>query len=67
MRNTQEAATLKSESGQKDCVHYWIIDFPDGPISTGRCKLCGMEREFFNCLDSIDLQNDDRYRINRNN
>ena len=48
-------------------MHYWIIDFPDGPISTGRCKLCGMEREFFNCLDSIDLQNDDRYRINRNN
>lgn len=67
MRKAQEAATSKSEISQKDCVHYWIIDFPDGPVSTGRCKLCGMEREFFNCLDNIELQNDDRYRINRNN
>jgi len=67
MRTAHQPAALKPEAKQKKCVHYWIIDFPDGPISTGRCKLCGMERQFFNCLDSIELQNDDRYRINRNN
>jgi hypothetical protein len=67
MRNTREPTTLKQETVEKECVHYWIIDFPDGPVSTGKCKRCGMVREFFNCLDSIELQNDERYKINRNN
>ncbi len=34
-----------------DCRHHWIIDGPDGPISTGRCKFCGEEREFQNGSD----------------
>ena len=28
------------------CPHHWIIETPDGPISTGRCRMCGEEREF---------------------
>jgi len=31
-----------------ECVHYWLIDTPEGPTSTGKCKYCGMEREFNN-------------------
>lgn len=30
------------------CNHHWIIDPPDGPISRGVCKICGVHREFQN-------------------
>ncbi|MCY3920754.1 MAG: hypothetical protein OXG38_13275 [Chloroflexi bacterium] len=36
------------------CHHHWLIDSPNGPISTGHCKLCGCERQFPNSSeDSI--------------
>jgi hypothetical protein len=31
-----------------DCRHHWIIEAPRGALSTGRCKLCGQERQFRN-------------------
>ncbi len=30
------------------CQHHWIIDTPQGALSSGRCKRCGEEREFRN-------------------
>lgn len=30
------------------CKHHWIIESPHGALSSGRCKLCGEEREFRN-------------------
>ena len=30
------------------CVHHWIIDPPDGPVSTGMCQKCGEKRQFQN-------------------
>ena len=33
------------------CAHHWIIETPDGPISKGKCQLCGEEREFNNSTD----------------
>ncbi len=30
------------------CPHHWLIETPDGPISKGKCQLCGEEREFNN-------------------
>ena len=33
------------------CPHYWIIETPDGPISPGRCRLCGEEKEFNNSIE----------------
>ena len=32
------------------CPHHWIIETPDGPVSNGRCKLCGEEKEFNNSM-----------------
>ena len=32
------------------CPHHWIIETPEGPVSNGRCKLCGDEREFNNSM-----------------
>ncbi len=33
------------------CAHHWIIETPNGPISKGKCQLCGEEREFNNSID----------------
>lgn len=33
---------------KKECGHYWLIESPSGPVSKGRCKLCGAEKEFSN-------------------
>ena len=32
------------------CRHHWRIEEAQGPTSRGVCKLCGMEREFFNTI-----------------
>ena len=30
------------------CAHHWVIDAAAGPLSKGRCRLCGEEKEFSN-------------------
>ena len=35
---------------KRDCAHYWRIETAGGPISKGKCKLCGAEKEFSNSL-----------------
>jgi hypothetical protein len=42
------------------CVHYWIIDIPAGPVSRGKCRLCGESREFRNYLETASGWDDDR-------
>ena len=44
------------------CVHYWIIEVPEGPTSTGRCKYCGEVREFSNVWENS--YNDNIHRPN---
>ncbi len=34
------------------CSHHWKIKAPDGPVSKGRCRLCGEEREFSNTSET---------------
>ncbi len=33
------------------CVHFWLIAFPEGATSEGRCKWCGERRLFLNSRD----------------
>lgn len=33
------------------CVHHWVIASPDGEMSVGRCKVCGVEKEFPNSAE----------------
>jgi hypothetical protein len=40
---------------QQECCHYWIIERPAGPASSGVCKLCGMKREFQNYFRNCSL------------
>ena len=37
------------------CQHYWMIDVPDGPTSTGTCQKCGTKKEFRNILETPDF------------
>jgi len=39
---------IGAQRGCKACVHYWIIEGSEGPVSKGVCKLCGAECEFEN-------------------
>lgn len=51
---------------QEQCIHHWIIDPPDGPISKGYCKLCGSEKEFPNDLSyswKEDVKEEDLFSI----
>ena len=48
-RGVTEARTRK-----RACHHHWVIEPPNGPRSTGHCKLCGRNRTFPNSSeDSI--------------
>ena len=31
-----------------ECRHHWVIEMPNGPVSHGQCKACGLERDFYN-------------------
>lgn len=41
-------ACPKSKDGS-NC--HWIIDPPNGPVSTGKCKKCGEQKEFKNSVE----------------
>ena len=49
-----------SLDGNAECIHHWVIDVPDGPLSKGLCRLCGEAREFRNYLESASGWDDDR-------
>lgn len=34
----------------EQCQHHYIIDMPGGSHSPGRCKKCGVEKQFANWL-----------------
>lgn len=37
-----------NELEQKDCVHVFLIDPPNGKYSKGTCRECGLEKKFSN-------------------
>jgi hypothetical protein len=45
------------------CVHYWIIEPPNGPTSKGQCMYCGAVAEFFNDLQGC-FKNTKSYVLN---
>jgi hypothetical protein len=41
----------------EDCVHYWIIDTPEGRTSWGECVKCFVQKEFQN-TDPLEMKHD---------
>lgn len=46
-------APVVAESEEPTCQHRWRIESPRGPMSLGRCKACGEEREFRNSTEYV--------------
>lgn len=45
------ASGLIPDGGFTDeCVHFWVIETPNGPTSEGLCKLCGKAQQFRNSI-----------------
>ncbi len=42
----------ESSTAETACKHHWLIEPPNGPTSTGVCKLCGTTKKFDNQMPS---------------
>lgn len=40
------------------CLHHWVIEPPNGTFSQGRCKRCGVDREFRNSSEDQQWDRD---------
>ena len=43
---------------EEGCHHHWVIESPNGPTSTGECKVCGEIREFKNSIQITSWESD---------
>ncbi len=54
-------ATIDAPSAA--CRHHWVIDTPNGAVSGGRCKRCGVDKEFRNSSEEM-LWDSDSFSLN---
>jgi hypothetical protein len=40
------------------CAHHWLIESPNGAMSKGVCKICGLEKEFPNSAEDFLWERD---------
>jgi len=45
------------------CRHHWVIETPNGAVSSGRCKRCGVHKEFRNSAED-PLWDNDSFSLN---
>jgi len=54
-KNVELASYLNAIKGKKSkeiCIHHWVIQPANGPVSNGACQICGENREFENYVES---------------
>ena len=52
----------KRSVASRSCNHHWVIDMAQGPVSKGRCELCGTNKDFHNFLsDCMANRNEESY------
>jgi hypothetical protein len=56
------AARTSTTLPAADHAHRWRIPEPNGPVSTGSCKVCGAEKEFRNWLSDMDFITNEEHR-----
>jgi len=49
-RKPKAVQQKKKPTSKTECVHYWVIESPRGPVSKGVCKYCGATSEFRNYM-----------------
>ena len=52
MEEHDVGSLTESSTAEPVCRHHWLIEPPNGPTSTGVCKLCGSTKEFDNQMPS---------------
>lgn len=57
-RTTVEDATLSTL-----CRHHWVIDTPNGALSSGHCKRCGEQKAFRNSSEDL-MWDSDSFSLN---
>ena len=53
-----ESINIIEPINENTCAHHWIIGDPDGPTSSGKCKLCGTQRDFMNYFEGSSWGSD---------
>jgi|SRR5581483_6502898 len=53
-----EVIQVEELRDEPQCRHHWIIDTPHGAVSSGRCKICGERKEFFNSAPGAMWEDD---------
>ncbi len=52
-------SAVKNGGKRSGCSHFWLIGEAHGESSTGVCRLCGEEREFYNWMSSLAMYGGD--------
>lgn len=47
------------------CIHYWIVETPQGIMSKGMCRKCGEERDFYNAPAYMREDGNQWHRANK--
>ena len=47
-----ESAIEPDVPEQPECQHHWVIAKPSGPVSRGKCRVCGEEKDFQNFMEN---------------
>lgn len=37
---------MTTDTLTENCVHHWVLGLPEDDVVKGRCKRCGMQREY---------------------
>jgi hypothetical protein len=53
-----QANTAAVAESTATCRHHWVIDTPNGAVSGGRCKRCGVNRDFRNSTEDVMWDSD---------
>ncbi|MBI2765701.1 MAG: hypothetical protein HYX53_07305 [Chloroflexi bacterium] len=57
------ANSVDSNAAAAICRHHWVIETPNGAVSGGRCKRCGVAREFRNSNEDL-MWDSDSFSLN---
>jgi len=47
----QHTETTETRETTAECRHHWEIEPASNPVSMGKCRRCGLEKEFKNYLE----------------
>ena len=58
---------MTSETVIETCTHHWVLGLPEEDIVRGRCKRCGLEREYPASVEGASRQGvyDEAASLNR--